>query len=77
MRVSIIIPAYRSERFLEKRIKDVCTEAKGIAKDYEVLIVTGNNPDKTLKVAKAIASRNKSVKVVYLPERMERAEPYQ
>ena len=70
MRLSVIIPAYRSARFLEKNVSRICTAIKSIGKDYEILIVTGKNPDNTLQVARGIASKNRNVKVVFSPERL-------
>jgi len=70
MMLSVVIPAYKSERFLEKTVKDVSLEIQRFSKDYEILIVTGKNPDNTLKVAKEIAAKDKRVSVIYRAERV-------
>ncbi len=70
MMLSIIIPAYRSEKFLEKNVQLVYNQAQNIGKDFEILIVTGKNPDKTLEIAKTIAERNSKVRVVESRERL-------
>lgn len=70
MQLSIIIPAFKSAKFLEKNVSRICAAIKGIGKDYEILIVTGKNPDNTLQVARGIAAKNKNVKVIFSPERL-------
>lgn len=64
MEVSIIIPAYRSAKVLENTVSKICEKIVSFSEDFEVIIVTGENPDNTVEVAKSIAEKNNRVKLV-------------
>jgi len=66
------VPAYRSEKLLGKNIPKIRKAVATLTKDFEVLIVTGTNPDKTLEVAKRLEAGNKQVRVLHKPVRMGR-----
>ena len=52
-RLSIIIPAYNAERYLDRCIESCECQDIGID-DYEVIIVDDGSTDKTLQMAEAL-----------------------
>ena len=70
MEISLIIPAYRSAKFLEKNIGLVSKELNDITRDYEILIVEGGSTDGTDKVASAIAAGNRRVRYIQRKQRL-------
>ncbi len=70
MNLSIIIPAYKCENFLEESIRFICNAVKKYENDFEVLIVVGDCPDKTLKIAKDISKENFRAVIVESSERL-------
>lgn len=55
MLLSIIIPAYNAETYLEKCILSIVKDTQD--KDYEVIIINDGSTDKTEKIAKNISSK--------------------
>ena len=56
MKISVIVPAFNSERFLDQAVKSV------LATDYpylEIIIVEDKSTDKTLEVAEAIEKNSR------------------
>lgn len=70
MKISVIIPSYKSEKFLEKNTGLVAKEIEKITKDYEILLVEGGSPDNSAKVAEAIAKNNGKVRHIHRKERL-------
>ena len=70
MQLSIVIPSYRAEKFLKKNIPRITEKLDPITKDYEILIVSGIGPDKTVEVAKQIEKNNSQVRLVYRNARL-------
>lgn len=70
MQISLIIPAYRSAKFLEKNIGLLSKELNGLTSDYEILIVEGGSTDGTDKVASAIAAGNRRVRYIQRKQRL-------
>ena len=64
MDVSIVIPAYKSAKILDKTVSTVCEKMASFSSDFEVIIVTGDNPDSTVEVARAIGEKNPVVRLV-------------
>ncbi len=70
MEISVIIPAYRSAKFLERNVELIERELENTTKDYEILLVEGGSTDGTDKVAAGIAKKNKKVKSIHRKERL-------
>lgn len=62
--LSIVIPCYKSELFLENTIKEIEKELKNDA--YEIILVDDSSPDGTYDVIKKICSENAKVKGITL-----------
>lgn len=60
--LTIAIPAYNVELFLEETIESI-TKSKYI-KDIEILIVNDGSKDKTLDIAKKLAEKCSSIKII-------------
>lgn len=50
--ISVVIPAFNEENYLNKTLKSVLKAAKSFTGDLEVIVVDNNSTDKTTKVAK-------------------------
>jgi len=74
MDLSIIVPSYMSEKLLEKNVPKICKTAETLTKNYEILLVVGTCPDKTLEVARKIEASNSRVRVLHKPVRMGRGK---
>lgn len=65
MDLSIILPAYNVEKYLEKSIESILVQT-GI--EYEVIIVNDGSSDNTLKISKEIAKKNSDrIRVISTP----------
>lgn len=53
-KISVIIPIYKVEDYIEKSIVSI---SKQTFKDYEVILVDDESPDKSAEIAKRILSR--------------------
>jgi glycosyltransferase involved in cell wall biosynthesis len=58
--ISIIIPTYNSERFVEKTIKSALQQT---FQDFELIIVDDCSTDNTVKVIEAIADGDRRIKI--------------
>ena len=56
MRLSIVIPAYNVEQYLERCVES-CEKQNIPHEDYEVIVVNDGSPDSTLQVANELAQR--------------------
>lgn len=61
MKVSIIIPVYNGEAFLEECLLSVAAQT---FRDFEAIIVNDGSTDRTLEIAKRFASRDSRFKIV-------------
>ncbi|MBC3757756.1 glycosyltransferase family 2 protein [Hyunsoonleella sp. SJ7] len=59
--VSVIIPAYNCERFIEKAIRSALSQPEV----YEVLVINDGSTDQTLSISKKIEKSNQKVKILY------------
>lgn len=66
MKVSIIIPAYNGEAFLEECLQSVMAQT---FRDFEAIIVNDGSTDGTLEIAKRYADRDSRFKIVTTPNR--------
>lgn len=63
--ISVVIPAYRAEEFIEKNLLEVKSVLEKIEYPYEIICVIDGQVDDTEKVAKSIAKKfPKKIKVV-------------
>lgn len=60
MMISVVIPAYNAERTLERAIKSCLDQEYN---DMEIIIVDNNSVDRTLEIARKIASSDKRITV--------------
>ncbi len=49
MKISVVVPAYNEEKFLEACLKSLANQ---IEKPYEIIVVDNNSTDKTVEIAK-------------------------
>lgn len=65
MKLSIIIPIYGVEKYIEKCILS-CVNQKGlkIGTDFEIICVNDGTKDKSAKIAKYIASKYEGITVI-------------
>lgn len=54
MKISVIIPAYNEERYIEKCLQSIANQ---IEKPNEIIVVDNNCADKTIKIAKEFGAR--------------------
>lgn len=59
--VSVIVPAYNSERFIEQAIESVLAQS---FEDFEVIIVNDASTDKTPEIIRRLAQRDSRIKVL-------------
>ncbi len=71
IRISFVIPCYRSEKTIEKVIDEiihVVSERPGY--DYEIICVNDCSPDQVYEVLKNCAAANRKIKVINLAKNM-------
>ncbi|MCR4788103.1 MAG: glycosyltransferase family 2 protein [Lachnospiraceae bacterium] len=63
MKISYVIPCYRSSKTLPSVVEEIKTKMSGMSGyDYEIILVNDCSPDDTYEVIKKIASENDNVK---------------
>ncbi len=62
--ISIIIPVYNCEKYIEKCIKSVCDQSY---KEFELLIVNDGSTDNTPNICEALAAEDSRIKVFNTP----------
>ncbi len=63
MKLSIIIPAYNVEHYIEKCLNS-CIKQDIPEGDYEIIVVNDGSPDDSLAIANRIAAKVKNIKVI-------------
>ncbi|RZJ27453.1 MAG: glycosyltransferase family 2 protein, partial [Flavobacterium sp.] len=63
MRLTVIIPVYNVEKYIEKCIFSVLDNDLDVA-DYEIIVVDDQSPDNSLEIVKKIAVNRPNVKVI-------------
>ena len=63
MLLSIIIPAYNAEKYLDECLESCFRQDMPIG-DYEVIIINDGSADKTLEVAERWASEHSSIRII-------------
>lgn len=62
--ISIIVPAYNVEKYLEQCIHSL-TPKKSAKISYEIIIVENNSTDNTLKICQKLAKKDKNIKIIF------------
>ena len=63
MKLSIIIPMYNVEQYVERCLKS-CIDQDLSDTDYEIIVVNDGSPDNSLKIAEDISSKCRNMKVI-------------
>src|SRR3712207_8085200 len=64
MKLSIIIPAYNVEQYIEKCL--ISTQVQEVEKGaYEVLVIVDGAKDRSLEIAQNVARRYTNIRVIY------------
>jgi glycosyltransferase involved in cell wall biosynthesis len=63
--VTVMVPAYNEEGYLESTVKSVSKIVNGLFKDYEILIFDDCSTDRTGEIADALAKNNKKIKAFH------------
>ena len=61
MKVSFVIPCYRSENTLEAVVDEIKSTMAELKKEYEIILVNDSSPDNTFKVIKRLAAENDNI----------------
>lgn len=61
MKISFVIPCYRSEKTLPDVIDEIKTTMVEIRHEYEIILVNDSSPDKTFEVIKQLAAENDNI----------------
>ena len=62
MKISVVIPVYKSEKYLEKCVDSVL---KQVFVDFEILLVNDGSPDRCGELCDALSLRDKRVRVIH------------
>ena len=61
MKISFVIPCYRSEKTLSDVVEEIKTTMATIGHEFEIILVNDCSPDKTFEVIKKLASENDNI----------------
>ena len=61
MKISFVIPCYRSEKTLPDVVDEIKTTMATIGHEFEIILVNDCSPDKTFEVIKTLASENDNI----------------
>lgn len=61
MKISFVIPCYRSEKTLPDVIDEIKSTMAEIGHEFEIILVNDSSPDNTFEVIKKIASENDNI----------------
>ena len=61
MKISFVIPCYRSEKTLPDVIDEIKTTMAELGHEFEIILVNDSSPDNTFEVIKKIASENDNI----------------
>lgn len=61
MKISFVIPCYRSEKTLPDVVDEIKTTMAIIGHEFEIILVNDCSPDKTFEVIKKLASENDNI----------------
>lgn len=60
--ISIIIPIYNGERYIEKLVKTIATYNKDLK--YEVILINDYSTDNSLQICKKISKKDSNIKII-------------
>ncbi len=63
--ISVVMPLYNAERFLEKSVESVLNQT---FKDFELIIIDDCSSDSSLKVAENLADSNNRIRIIKNPK---------
>ncbi len=63
MNLSIIIPVYKVEKYVEKCLRS-CAEQDISSDEYEIIVVNDGSPDKSLEIADRVAKEYNNITIV-------------
>ena len=61
VKVSVIIPVYNSEKYLEQTIQTILKQS---LKEFELILVNDGSSDKSLSICKEYETKDKRIKVI-------------
>ncbi|MBR5897207.1 MAG: glycosyltransferase family 2 protein, partial [Lachnospiraceae bacterium] len=61
MKISFVIPCYRSEKTLSDVVDEIKTTMAAIGHEFEIILVNDCSPDKTFEVIKNLAAENSNI----------------
>lgn len=61
IKISVIIPVYKTEKFLEKCIRSVMNQT---LKELEIICINDGSPDNSLKILKSLEREDKRLKII-------------
>lgn len=61
-KISVIVPAYNAEPFLERCISSICGQTY---ENLEILIVSNGSTDRTVELAEQMAAKDSRIRVIY------------
>ena len=61
MKISFVIPCYRSEKTLADVVEEIKTTMATIGHEFEIILVNDCSPDKTYEVIKQLVAENKNI----------------
>lgn len=64
--ISVIVPAYNAEKYLEKTIKSILNQS---FEDFEAILVDDGSIDKTPDIMAAYAAKDKRIKIIRQPNK--------
>lgn len=63
MKISIIIPIYNVEKYVEKCLLS-CVNQNISSKDYEIIVVNDGSPDNSLAIVERVAENNSNIRII-------------
>ncbi|MEZ9442642.1 glycosyltransferase family 2 protein [Vibrio sp. 10N.222.54.F12] len=66
MKLSIVIPVYKSQLFVEKTVNEIIPYVSQITHDYEIILVNDGSPDESWRVISKLATDIVQVKAINL-----------
>jgi glycosyltransferase involved in cell wall biosynthesis len=63
--ITVIVPAYNEEKYIERAVRDIDNSVKKVFKDYEILLFDDSSIDMTPQIADSIARENLKIKVFH------------
>lgn len=63
MKISIIIPVYNTERYVEQCLMS-CLEQDMTSNEYEIVVVNDGTKDNSMSIVERIADNNKNIRIV-------------